>query len=61
MAPFLETASDVIKEQLEAGHDFLLEGPLARTVLNIPAAKNLTADDQVSVCSGSSWNTGKQA
>ena len=61
MAPFLETASDVIKKQLEAGYDFLLEAPLTRTVLNIPAVKNLTADDQVSVCSGSSWNTGKQA
>ena len=61
MAPFLETASDVIKKQLEAGHDFLLEAPLTRTALNILAVKNLTADDQVSVCSGSSWKTGKQA
>ena len=61
MAPFLGTASDVIKKQLEAGHDFLLEAPLTRMVLNIPVVKDLTADNQVSVCSSSSWNTGKQA
>ena len=61
MIPFLETASEIAKKQCEERHDFLLETPLTRLVMNLPLVKEMTADDHVSVCGGSSWNTGRQA
>ena len=60
MIPFLETAGEIAKKQREEKHDFLLETPLTRLVMNLPV-KEMTADDHVSVCGGSSWNAGRQA
>ena len=59
MAPFLDTASKIAKKQVEDGHDFLLETFLTQTVLNFSAVKETTEDENVSVCSGCSWNTGR--
>ena len=60
MAPFLETAIEVAKKQCEDQHGFLLEAPLTKLVMSMPLTKDMTAEDHVNVCGGSSWNTGKK-
>ena len=60
MAPFLKTAMEVAKKQCEDQHDFLLEAPLTKLVMSMPLIKDMTAEDHVNVCGGSSWNTGKK-